>query len=138
MPDYESLVGQIYEAASDPGLWPQVMHDLGGAVEGAGGIILTRRSDAWLGWRYSSAMAPGAEAYLTGAAARSQSTARLLRLNRAGFVDALEAFSEDEYLADPLMVEWGTPAGLHHAAATAIHIPTGDLVASVIDFDGRF
>lgn len=135
MPDFESLVDQIYEAAANPDLWPQVMHHLGGAVHGAGGIILTRRSDAWLGWRYSAAMAPGAEAYMTGpAVAQTQSTARLLAVNCAGFITEQEAFADDEeYLADSLMTEWGTPAGLHHAAVTAIHVPTGDLVVVQIN-----
>lgn len=131
---FESLVDQIYEAAADPGLWPQVMHDLGRSADAAGGIILTRRADAWLGWRYSDAMAPGAEAYMRGAAARSQSTSRLLAVNRAGFIDALEAFSnEEDYLVDPMMTEWGAPAGLHHAAATAMPAPTGDLVVVQIN-----
>jgi len=52
----------------------------------------------------------------------------MLALHRAGFVDAREVFTEEEYLADPLIAEWGAPAGLHHAAATAIPTPTGDLV----------
>jgi hypothetical protein len=106
MPDFEHLVDQVYEAAADPELWPPVLHDLARAADAAGGIILTRRADAWLGWRYSAAMEPGAEAYLSGAAARSQSTARLLAANRAGFVADQHLFTEEEYLADPLMTEW--------------------------------
>jgi DNA-binding CsgD family transcriptional regulator len=129
MADFENLVDRIYEAAADADLWPQVLHDLSGAADAVGGVILTRRSDAWMGWRYSSAMAPGAEAYMAGPAAQSQSTGLLLSFNRAGFVDAMEAFpNEESYIADPLMTEWGTPAGLHHGAATAIHVPTGDFV----------
>jgi DNA-binding CsgD family transcriptional regulator len=128
MADFENLVDRIYEAAADADLWPQVMHDLGGAVDAAGGIILTRRSDAWLGWRYSSALAPGAEEFMRDGATRTQATARMLALNHAGFTDAQEVFTEEEYLADPLMAEWGALAGLHHAAATAIPVPTGDFV----------
>ena len=128
MPNLEALVDNIYQAAANSDLWPQVMHDMARSVDAAGAIILTRRADAWIGWRYSDAIKPGADAYLKGPAGRSQATARLLALNRAGFVDAMEAFSEEEYLADPMMTEWGTPAGLHHAAATAIPVPTGDLV----------
>ncbi len=128
MTDFETLVDQIYEAAADPDLWSRALHSLGGAVNAAGGIILTRRSDAWLGWRYSAALEPGAEAYMTGGAAQSQATARLLAANRAGFITEEGLFANEEYLADPLMTEWGAAAGLHHAAATAIHVPTGDLV----------
>jgi DNA-binding CsgD family transcriptional regulator len=133
MADFESLVDHIYEAAADPDLWSRVLHNLGGAVNAAGGIILTRRSDAWLGWRYSAALEPGAEAYMTGAAAQSQATARLLSANRAGFITEEGLFTDEEYLADPLMTEWGAAAGLHHAAATAIHVPTGDLVVVQIN-----
>jgi DNA-binding CsgD family transcriptional regulator len=128
MSDYESLVDAIYEAAADADLWPQVMQDLGVAVDGAGGIILTRRTDAWLGWRYSSALEPGADAFVTGGLMRSQATARLLGLDRAGFVSDSEVFGDEEFLSDPMMTEWGAPAGLHHGAATAIHMPTGDFV----------
>ena len=130
MPSFEPLVDQIYEAAANPDLWPQVMHDIGGTVDAAGGIILTRRSDSWLGWRYSPGLERGTDAYLTGAAtARSQSTARLVSLNWAGFITEQEAFPDrEEYFADPMMTEWGTPAGLDRAAVTAIHVPTGDLV----------
>lgn len=137
MTAYETLVGLIYEAAADPALWPRVMHDLGGVVDAAGGIILTRRADAWTGWRGSDAMAvKHTDAWVTTGAARSQATARLLSLNRAGFVAEQEAFEEEEWLADPIMMEWCGPLGLHHCAATAIPAPTGDLV--VVQLNRRF
>jgi DNA-binding CsgD family transcriptional regulator len=129
MSDHEAIIDQIYEAAADANLWPDVMHELSQTVESAGGVIVTRRADSWTGWRYSPAMALGAESYLTSKAAEeSQATIRLLGSNRAGFVDALDVFTEEEWLADPMMTNWGTPAGLTRAAATAIPTPTGDLV----------
>lgn len=133
MANIERLIDQIYEAAADPNLWPQVMHEFAGSVDAAGGIILTRRADAWLGWRYSSAMEPGAEAYMRAGATRSQATARLLGVDHAGFVTDAELFAEEDYLADPIVTEWGAPAGLHHAAATGIHAPSGDLVVVQIN-----
>jgi hypothetical protein len=127
--NFEPLVDRIYEAAADPDLWPLVLHDLGRTVDGAGGILLTRRKDEWLGWRVSAELEPRTNAYLTSTdAVRSQATPRLLAANRAGFVTEQELFTEEEFLADPMMTAWGTPNGLHHAAATAIHVPTGDLV----------
>ncbi|MGJ0510822.1 helix-turn-helix transcriptional regulator [Methylocystis sp.] len=128
MTDYEALVDQIYEAAADPELWPQVMHDLGGAVDAAGGIIVTRRADAWTGWRYSGALARGADAYLR---MGSQANVRLIAFARSGsgFVTEQDVLTDEEYLADPIMTDYCTPAGLHHAAATVIHVPTGDLVS---------
>jgi DNA-binding CsgD family transcriptional regulator len=135
MAAFETLVARIYEASADAELWPGVLHDIAGAVDAAGGVILTRRRDSWLGWRYSSAMAPGLDRYLRNGAARSGSTKRLLDFPRSAFVIESDLFTEEEYLADPMMAEWGTPADLHHGAATAIHAPTGDLV--VVQFNRR-
>ncbi|MBG0811809.1 LuxR family transcriptional regulator [Methylosinus sp. H3A] len=128
MAEFENLVDLIYRSATDPDLWPQAMHDLAACVDAAGGVILTRRADAWLGWRYSSAMA-GVDAYLhSPAVATSQATVRLLAAERAGFVDAYDVFTPEEWLADPVMTHWGTPAGLRHAAALAAPMPTDDFV----------
>jgi DNA-binding CsgD family transcriptional regulator len=131
MSQLSNLIDRIYEAAAEPELWPRVLEDVGAAADAAGGVILARRSDSWLGWRYSAALAPGFEDWLRGdAATRSQATARLLGFAgaRFGFADALEAFTEEEWLADPLMTEWGAPAGLRHTAATCIDTPSGDMV----------
>jgi DNA-binding CsgD family transcriptional regulator len=126
--DFETLVDQIYEAAANSDLWPRVIHDLGKVVDAAGGLIVTRRADAWIGWRVSDALAPGADAYLRRG---SQANARLISFTQAhsGFVTEQDVLSDEEYLSDPLMTDYCTPAGLHHAAATVIHVPTGDLVA---------
>jgi DNA-binding CsgD family transcriptional regulator len=128
MDAYQNLVGRIYEAAVDPDLWPDVMHDLAHSIDAVGGIILTRRSDAWLGWRHSPALEGVSRYLLSPAVAKSQATVRLLGANRAGFVAASEVFTEEEWLADPLMTAWGTHAGLFHATAAAIPMPTDDMV----------
>lgn len=127
--NFEPLLDRIYEAAIDPEVWPSVLHDLSSTVEGAGAVLLTRRSDAWLGWRCSAELEPGLDAYLNSEAAlQSQTFARLVGANGAGFITDQELFADAEFLADPMMTEWATPNRLHHGAATAIHVPTGDLV----------
>ncbi|QGM96140.1 helix-turn-helix transcriptional regulator [Methylocystis parvus] len=129
MPDFESLVDDIYEAAADPDCWPRIMHDIGKVADAAGGAIVARRADAWLGWRCSGALARGADAFFSGGGlARSQVPPRLLAFNRAGFVADQEGFTEEEFSADPVIREWCGPIGIHHCTATAIPIPNGDLV----------
>lgn len=124
----DRLIDDIYRAATDPDLWPQVMHDLAASADAAGGVILTRRSDAWAGWRFSAGMV-GVDEYLRSPdVARSEAPTRLLAANRAGFVDAAEVFTAEEWLADPVMTHWGAPNGLHHAAAMAMPMPTDDFV----------
>jgi DNA-binding CsgD family transcriptional regulator len=133
MVDFENIVGRIYEASADPELWSGVLHDIAGSVDAVGGIILTRRSDFWLGWRHSPAL-EGVGRYLESpAAAASEAPYRLVAANRAGFVDAFEAFTEEEWLADPQMTEWGTRAGLLYASAVALPMPTDDMVVVQIN-----
>lgn len=129
MADFEQLIDRIYEAAADSDRWPSVLDGIAQSVEAAGGVLLTRRSDQWLGWRCSSWLGPSTDAYLRSeATVRSQTTARLMELNHAGFVTDQDLFTDEEFLADPMVTEWAGPAGLHHGAATAIRAPSGDLV----------
>jgi DNA-binding CsgD family transcriptional regulator len=129
MKGFEGLVGRIYEAAAEPDVWPSVLHDIGGSVDAVAGALLAAHSDRWVGWRCSTGTPSGIDEYLrSDAPTRSQVTTRLVQANRAGFVPDQALLAEAAWLADPLMTEYATAAGLHHAAATAIHLPTGDLV----------
>lgn len=124
----ERLIDDIYGAAASPDLWPEVMYDLARLVDAAGGFIAAGNGDAWFGWRYSVGMEAAGAFVASEAVTRTQATARLLAADRAGFVADHQAFSEEEYLADPMVAECLKPAGLHHSTATAIKAPTGDLV----------
>ncbi|MBI1980629.1 MAG: helix-turn-helix transcriptional regulator [Methylocystis sp.] len=129
MPDFESIVDNIYEAAAEPDCWPRIMHDIGKMAEAAGGAIIARRADAWLGWRCSVALEKGADAFFSsGGLQRSQVLSRLLAFNRAGFVADQEGFTEQEFARDPVIREWCAPNDIHHCTATAVPIPNGDLV----------
>jgi DNA-binding CsgD family transcriptional regulator len=117
---FESLVDSIYEAAALPEAWPSVLHDLASNADAAGAGLLVRRSDAWIGWRISAAIADGLDAYLSsGASKNSIAHLRLAAADRAGFI------AEDEYLDDPVTTAWATPYGLHHGAAAGITLPSG-------------
>jgi len=126
--DFEGLVDQIYEAAIYPEKWASALHDLSMISGCAGGIILLRRSNNWIGWRCSQGMR-GAKAFMeSDAPARSKTTERLLACDRVGFVSDTDLFSDEEYRADSLVAEWAAPNQLHHSAATAIKPPSADLV----------
>ena len=129
MTSLEELVGRIYEAAVEPDTWPSVLHDIGRSVDAVGAALAAARSDRWVGWRCSPGTPPEFDSYLrSDAPTRSQITTRLVQANRAGFVPDEDVLAEEAWLADPLMAEFASPAGLHHAAATAIHVPNGDLI----------
>ncbi len=85
--------------------------------------------DRWVGCTRSIETPPTLDEYLlSNGPTHSQSTPRLIQANCSGFVSERDLFTDEEFLSDPLMTEWAARAGLHHAAATAIHIPTGDEV----------
>lgn len=129
MQDFESIVDNIYEAAAEPDHWPRIMHDIGRSADAAGGALIARRADSWLGWRCSGALEKGAEAFFSsGGLQRSQVLPRLLAFNRAGFVADQEGFTEEEFAKDPVIREWCEPNGIHHCTATAVPIPNGDIV----------
>jgi DNA-binding CsgD family transcriptional regulator len=133
--NFEALVDDIYEAAIYPEKWPAVLHDLSRASASAGGIILLRRSSNWIGWRFSEGLRGAREFMESDAPARSKTTERLLKFDRAGFVTDTDLFTDAEYRADSLVAEWAAPNRLHHAAATAIKTPSADLVVVQIQRD---
>ena len=123
---FEQLVDGIYEAAAFPDEWPAVLHEVASKGEAAGAGLLVRRSDAWIGWRISPAIADGLDAYLrSGKSVTSIAHHRLAASDREGFLADHQLFSEDEYLGDPVTTAWATPYGLHHGAAAGIALPGG-------------
>lgn len=125
----EALIDRIYQAAVDPDIWSSVLDDISRAVDGAAATLLTSRNDHWVGWRHSTGAPDSWDEFLRSpAAARSQTTPRLLQANRAGFVADHEVFTREEWLTDPMMSECLSAQNLLHAAATAIHMPNGDFV----------
>ena len=134
MQNFECLVDRIYEAATAPDLWPSLLHDLSRMVNATGGLLGTRRSDQWQGYRVSPDLEKrgskvSIEDYLrSDAPTRTITTPRLIAANRSGFVSDQELFTAEEYAADPMVTEWMAPNDRYHGAATAIQVPTGDLV----------
>jgi DNA-binding CsgD family transcriptional regulator len=127
--NFERLIDRIYQAPTDPEIWPSVLYEISQSVDADGGALITRRNDSWVGWSLSPDVPAIAHTYLrSDAAARSQSTARLIGANHAGFLTDKDLFTEDEYIADPMIAEFGNAAGFHHAAATAIIVPNADFL----------
>ncbi|MBV8685027.1 MAG: helix-turn-helix transcriptional regulator [Caulobacteraceae bacterium] len=135
--DENELVDGIYDAAVTPDLWPTVLGRLAGESDSQWAVLVTRRNDAWVDWRVSPNVPDSVHSYLrSDAARRSETTPRLLRFGRPGFVAEHEVFDDDEFLADPYMAEWSAREGFHHAAATAIQAPNGDF--AVVQVTRRF
>ncbi len=127
--DFEQLIDRIYQAPTDPEIWPSVLYDISRSVAANGAALITRRNDNWVGWTLSPDLPLAAHEYLQSTeAARSQTTARLIAANHAGFLTDNDLFTDAEYAADPLIADFGAKAGLHHAAATAVIVPNADFL----------
>ncbi len=127
--DRDALIQQIYDAAAMPELWPAALEAFGRTVGTPAVILLTRRSDSWMGSTSSAPCAESASAYLqSDIPARSQTTARLLAADRAGFVASDDLYTPQEWEREPFRSEFGKRWGWDRAAATAIQVPSGDFV----------
>lgn len=125
----DQVIDDIYLAATEPDLWPEVLDKISHLSGAHGGVLLSRRNDSWVGWKVSSSLPADTDDYIVRHSHLSQATVRLIGFDRAGFVGSHEAFvSDEEYRQDAIQVHWGIPNGFHHACATAIRIPNGDLV----------
>ena len=127
MRDIEPLCERIYEATIDAESWPGVLQDIAISSGCAWGALLTRRSDAWIGWRISPADALAVDAYLrSDGPQRSITTERLFAIGHAGFISDHEHFSEEERRTDGYF-QWAEANGFRHGAATGFQLNTGDL-----------
>lgn len=127
MEDREALVEQIYEAAAVPDRWPTVLEQLGRRVNTPGVVLLTRRSDSWIGHKISKPLEVSMLDYLaTDIPTRTETTARLLAADHAGFLSDEDLYAPNEWEVEPFYSEWCRKWGWNHAAATAIQIPSGD------------
>lgn len=129
MVEREALIQEIYEAAALPDRWPDVLEQIGSTVSSRHVVMLTRRSDAWLGWTASKPFQPVVTAYMnSNIPATSQITPRLLAADHAGFLRQLDVRTHEEWEADSFRRDLSRHFGLNHAAATAIQVPSADFL----------
>jgi DNA-binding CsgD family transcriptional regulator len=126
----EKLIDRIYEAAVVPEQWPSVMGELSAISDAAGALILTRSrfKDQVIG-------TPDAVRIFTEGVAegwqgeRNPRAPRLFGTRHAGFLNDLDVFTREEIDREPYFTEFLRPRGLGWGAATAIEVPTGDMIA---------
>lgn len=124
----DDLVDRIYEAGAVPELWPSVLEELGKVGKVNGGLLFAVR-DQTAHWTASPGLYEMSKGYFdAGYSGRDDRTARLLAYDHQGFVTDLDVFTREEWEADPIRQEYFVPRGLGWGVATAIKVPTGDLL----------
>lgn len=133
MVDRETLIQDIYEAAALPEQWPRVLEQIGSTVGARHAVMLTRRSDDWIGWTASEPFQPVLTAYFNSdVPSTTQITPRLLAADHAGFLRQTDVMTDDEWEADSFRRDLSRHFGINHAAATSVRLPSAD--ALVVHF----
>ena len=121
-----TLVDRIYESAFVPELWPGVLSDLTEIAGGRTGFLYVSRDEIHA-WTCSNTLGLNASAAIaSGAVAHSERFRRIVNYRHAGFVVEDDIYTREELAGDPFYRDMLYPRGLGWAAATTVHLPTGD------------
>jgi DNA-binding CsgD family transcriptional regulator len=127
-PSRGETVDKIYEAAVVPELWPAVLEDLTRVGEGKGALLFTILGEKqnWIG---TPSIVDSMTRYIEqGWPARSTRAERLFAARYAGFLNDLDVYTAEEIEREPVFVEFLRPEGFGWGAATAIPVPSGDIL----------
>jgi DNA-binding CsgD family transcriptional regulator len=149
----EELIDRIYEAAAVPEFWPAVLDELTSAASGFTTIMSTSgplphirpltstSAGCALGkgdWRWLASK-DGVELtkqYFTeNWPQRTDRMDRLLRARHPGFMGDLDLYTHEELDREAIFKDFLRPRGLGWGVATAISVPTGDML--VFDIERR-
>ena len=127
------VIDRIYEAATLPELWPDLIEDLSAEHGFEGGVLFTVNAVAQRGV-FTPGVKDAFDVFLRdGWASRSQRAERTIAKKYAGFVRDEDLFTAQELEADPLHVEVLRPHGLGDVAGSVIECPNGDFM--VLSFE---
>lgn len=126
----EDLVDRIYEAAIVPELWPNVLADLCKVGEAAFANLFVMNDNDLRSVGTPEANALIADYIALGRPGLNTRITRVVgRPRRPGFWTDLDIFSESEIDREPFYRDFLHPRGYGWVAATAVNIPTGELLS---------
>jgi DNA-binding CsgD family transcriptional regulator len=133
---FDGLVDSIYEAAVLTDQWPVVLDELSKFADADAGLLFTQCGGLgrWIGTPLANELLK--EYVEQGWPNRTDRAQRLFVAGRSGFINDLDVYTRDELDREPMFVEFLRPRGLGWGVATAIPIPTGDLVC--FDLERRY
>lgn len=124
--DLTAVVDEIYEAAVVPGSWIRVL-DRMAEISGAEGTLLFASGEQRTHWMASPAIAPLVTDWLSSSWVGTEERAkRLIPIREPRFLTDLDAFTFEEWEADPYRKQFLEPRGFGWCVGTSIRSPAGD------------
>ena len=129
------LIDRIYECAFLPDLWPGVLDELAKMADARGGWLFTANFNAGiLHWTASERSRAIMERFIgSDLLSRGQRFPRLVSARHGGFLTEHDIYTDEELDADPIYRDFLRPDGLGWAAATALPLPTGDMLVIAVE-----
>lgn len=128
----EQLIDRIYECGFVPELWPEVLRDASKASRSAGASLYITNPEitAWTASKNAQDIASRfvAEGWFW----RGQLVSRIHNTRHAGFVRDIDLMSAEELAEEPIYRDSWRKLGLGWGAATALALPTGELLTIVM------
>lgn len=123
-----TLLDLIYEAGAVPDMWPGVLDRISQVAQSLGGVLFVA-DPVQTDWISSDGIRDGLQDYIAaGWPERNPRPRRLAALKHAGFLQDLDAFTEEELATEPVYTEFYRPRGLGWAAGTLLAMPSGENV----------
>lgn len=129
------LVDKIYEASVLPEFWPGLLADLARIATGGEAIIFASRGADVRFVASSDQYAKDALEFFS-LYPDSERTRRLLAVQHAGFLTDFDVFTPEERETLPMFRDFFLPRGYGDGAATAIPMPSGEMV--IVHTEGRY
>lgn len=131
----EQLVDQIYESSFTPERWPGVLDRLAQIAGARGGVLFAANTQV-MNWTASASIRENMARFAaSGGLTRGQRRTRLFGARHPGFMTEHDLYAPDELDVDPIYRDVLRSVGLGWAAATAIPLPTGDMLVFSLERD---
>jgi DNA-binding CsgD family transcriptional regulator len=129
MADLAAFIDEVYEAAVVPELWPKVLDGLTEIGDGFCALMFTGDGEFQRSIESQTATAIMADYFAGGWHLRNDRAARLFATRHAGFLTDLDVFTQEEIDRELIFTEFLHPRGFGWGMATAISVPTGEMIA---------
>lgn len=122
------LIDRIYEAATIPILWPQLLDSISSPIDSVGGAIFALR-DQYVGGLSSPKLETVmADFFSEGWAARDPRLRGVSEKQHAGFLNDGDILTDEQIATDDVYVNFYRKRGCGYVACTLIPNPSGDTV----------